>query len=171
MARWILPSALVEVDLGRRTVEFGPGPGVTTELLSALTEDLVAVEIDPELASSLAERLADRPGVRVIRADAARTGLPGGSVDSVVCLTMLHHVPTAGQQDAIFAEARRLLAPGGVFAGSDSLDGPDFRELHAGDTCNPVPPDTLESRLAAAGFAEVQVMLDEWGVRFRALAR
>jgi SAM-dependent methyltransferase len=168
VARWILPSALAEVDLGARTVEFGPGPGVTTELLAALTDDLVAVEIDPELAARLAYRMADRPGVRVVRADAARSGLPDASADSVVCLTMLHHVPTVAHQDAIFTEARRLLVPGGVFAGCDSLDGPDFRELHESDTCNPIPPDTLEARLSAAGFSTVEVMFDEWGVRFRA---
>ncbi|GHF16232.1 hypothetical protein GCM10010359_17110 [Streptomyces morookaense] len=35
-----------------------------------------------------------------------------GRFDSVVCFTMLHHVPTPAAQDRLFAEAHRVLRPG-----------------------------------------------------------
>ena len=169
VSRWIVPWTLGGVVLGPRTVEFGPGPGLTTDALALLTGDLIAVEIDPDLATALTARFAGQPGVRVICADAALTGLDEASADCVVCMTMLHHVSTPQHQDAIFREAHRLLGPGGgVFAGSDSLDAPDFRQLHRGDTCNPIPPETLETRLHDAGFADVSVEVNEWALRFRA---
>jgi ubiquinone/menaquinone biosynthesis C-methylase UbiE len=34
---------------------------------------------------------------------------------------MLHHIPTAAQQDQAFAEVARVLRPGGTFAGTDSI--------------------------------------------------
>src|SRR4051794_23392155 len=90
VSRWIVPWTLEDVDLGTRTVEFGPGPGLTTDVLTSLSGDLIAVELDPGLAASLAARLRGRPGVRVIRADAGQTGLDDASSDSVICMTMLH---------------------------------------------------------------------------------
>ena len=169
VSRWIVPWTLEGVELGASTVEIGPGPGLTTDALTLLVADLTAVEIDPDLATSLAERFVGDPRVKVVAADAADTGLPTASADSAVCLTMLHHVPTLEHQDAIFAEIRRLLVPGGLFAGSDSLDSPEFRDLHRGDVCLPVSPETLDARLRAAGFAEVAVDTNPWAVRFRAV--
>lgn len=168
--QWIVPWAVEGVDLGDDAVELGPGPGATTDVLSGLVRSLTAVEIDPTLAARLAERYEDNAAVEVVRADATATGLPGGRFDSAVCLTMLHHVPGVAEQDALFAEALRLLCPGGVLLGSDSLDGPEFRELHEGDVCVPVDPATLPDRLAAAGFVGVQVETNEYAVRFRAHA-
>ncbi|MGV9712298.1 class I SAM-dependent methyltransferase [Gordonia sp. NPDC003424] len=166
--RWIVPWTLEGIDLGIRTVEFGPGPGATTTVLAERATSLVAVEIDPDLAARLRAKFADTSGVRVVEADATRTGMADGEFTSVVCMTMLHHVPSRDLQDALFAEAHRLLAPGGVFAGSDNLDSDEFREFHRGDVCVPVPPDTLAERLLAAGFADATVDVNEWAVRFRA---
>jgi SAM-dependent methyltransferase len=165
---WIVPWAVEGVDLGDDVVELGPGPGATTDVLHTMVRSLTAVEIDPVLATRLAERYQDNAAVEVVRADATATGLPGGRFDSAVCLTMLHHVPGVAEQDALFAEALRLLRPGGVFLGSDSLDGPEFRDLHEGDICVPLDPATLGARLAAAGFDAVQVETNEYAVRFRA---
>jgi SAM-dependent methyltransferase len=165
---WIVPWAVEGVDLGDDVLEIGPGPGATTEVLHGLVRRLTAVEIDDVLATRLVERYQDNAAVEVVRADATATGLPGDRFDSVVCLTMLHHVPGLSEQDALFAEAFRLLRPGGVFLGSDSLDGPEFRELHEGDVCVPVDPTTLEARLAAAGFVDARVETNEYAVRFRA---
>ncbi len=165
---WIVPWAVEGVDLGDDVVEMGPGPGATTDVLHTLVRSLTAVEIDPVLAARLAERFEDDADVEVVRADATATGLPDGRFDSAVCLTMLHHVPGVAEQDALFTEAFRLLRPGGVFLGSDSLDGPEFRELHVGDVCVPVDPATLGTRLAAAGFVDVHVETNEYAVRFRA---
>ncbi len=87
------------------------------------------------------------------------------SFSGVVSLTMLHHVPTAALQDLLMAEARRVLRPGGVFAGFDGVGSFLFRLFHLGDTYTPVNADTLERRLQAAGFKDVTV--EQGGARFR----
>jgi hypothetical protein len=70
---------------------------------------------------------------------------------------MLHHVPSVDDQDRLLAQLRRVLRSGGLLIGVDSIDRPEWRELHLGDTCVPVDPDTLAERLRRAGFAEVEV--------------
>lgn len=104
----------------------------------------------------------------MIDGDGAEMPLPPGRFDSVVCFTMLHHVPTAGRQDALFAEAMRVLRPGGLFAGSDGLDGRLFRLMHLGDTCVPVPPETAADRLCRIGFTDVEIDTGASSFRFRA---
>jgi hypothetical protein len=82
---------------------------------------------------------------------------------------MLHHVPSADQQDQLFAEVARVLRPGAVFVGVDSLDSPEFRALHVDDICVPVPATGLEPRLLAAGFASAAVEVNPYVMQFRAL--
>ena len=81
---------------------------------------------------------------------------------------MLHHVPSPAAQDKLFSEVARVLRPGGIFAGTDSLDSEEFRELHAGDVCVPVAQETLADRLSGAGFDHITVDTNDYGVRFRA---
>jgi len=85
-----------------------------------------------------------------------------------VCFTMLHHVPTDELQDQLFAEAFRVLRPGGVFAGSDRLPSVMFRLIHIGDTYNPVRPDELRTRLGAAGFRDIHIDVAGMRMRWRA---
>jgi ubiquinone/menaquinone biosynthesis C-methylase UbiE len=164
--RWIIPWVLDGVDLGDDVLEVGPGPGLTTDVLLGLVPRLTAVEINVELAASLRGRLVDG-NVEVICADATAMPLRGARFSGAVCLTMLHHVPTAVQQDALFAEIHRVLRPGGLLAGQDSLASPELRALHHDDTYLPVDPSGLATRLAAAGFAAVTVDTNDYAVRFR----
>ncbi|MGO4612791.1 class I SAM-dependent methyltransferase [Nocardia sp. 2YAB30] len=154
------------LDLGDEALEIGPGYGANVSALLDRTATLTGVEIDPALAA----RLRARHGgvMTVIDGDGTDMPLPPGEFDSVVCFTMLHHVPTAGQQDALFAEALRVLRPSGVFAGSDGLDGRLFRLMHLGDTCVPVPPETAADRLRRIGFTDVEVDTGTSSFRFRA---
>jgi SAM-dependent methyltransferase len=165
--RWIIPWVLEDVSTGDRVLEIGPGPGRTTEVLADLAPHLTAVEVDPTLARALADRMAGTK-VEVIEGDATDLQWAEGSFDSVLSFTMLHHLPSVADQDRLFAEALRVLRPGGVFAGTDSLDSPEFRDLHVGDICVPIDPTTLEDRLRSVGFDEVRVDTNEYGVRFRA---
>jgi len=173
-ARWqrtveerLLPWALDGVDLTGRVLEVGPGFGATTRVLARRTEDLTAVEIDPRLAGRLREQLGD--AVTVVTGDGAELPFPDGHFDAVLCFTMLHHVPTPRLQDRILAEARRVLGPGGVLAGSDSLVTTPFRLVHLGDVMVPVDPATLPGRLRAAGFDDVAVSTAAGrSLRFRA---
>jgi hypothetical protein len=81
---------------------------------------------------------------------------------------MLHHVPSAQRQDALFAQVRRVLAAGGTSAGSDSTLDCWFRLLHVRDTMVPLDPATLGDRPAAAGFVDVAVPTAGRSLRFRA---
>jgi SAM-dependent methyltransferase len=165
--QWIIPRVVTDLELGDDVLEVGPGPGLTTDVLRGMTKQLTAVEVDESLATALATRLAGT-NVEVVHADATRLPYPDGRFTAALSFTMLHHVPTAELQDQLFAEVARVLRPGAVFAGTDSRDSEDFRALHVDDICVPIPPDTFEDRLRAAGFTHIHVESDEYGVHFRA---
>ncbi|BBX96120.1 hypothetical protein MLAC_14140 [Mycobacterium lacus] len=163
----VLPWALAGVELGDNTLEIGPGYGAFLRVLVDKTPKLTAVEIDAPMAQRLRRLYGDR--ARIINGDGTDTGLPADEFSSVVSFTMLHHVPTADLQNRLFAEAFRVLRPGGVFAGSDGVPTVTFRILHIRDTCNPVPPETMPDRLRAAGFHNVHVEVGAGRQRWRAV--
>ena len=167
LRKWVIPGATDGVTLGQHALEVGPGPGRTTEILKGMAPKLTAVEIDPMLAARLAERMAGT-NVTVVEADATALPFPDAHFDSALSFTMLHHVPTAELQDRLFAEVRRVVRPGGVFVGVDSLDSEGFRSLHVDDICVPVPPETVERRLRAAGFSNVHMLPNEYVMQFHA---
>lgn len=164
----LLPWTLEQTELGEHLLEIGPGPGLTTDLLRHRAGRVTAVELDADLAQALQARMQGT-NVAVTNADAAETGLDDASCSSAACFTMLHHVPTPAAQDAIFREVRRVLEPGGVFVGVDSIESERLRAAHVDDIFNPVDPDTLHTRLEAAGFADVTVEQRSTQVRFRAV--
>ncbi len=163
----LLPWVLGDVEVSGRVLEIGPGPGVTTEWLAERVENLTAVEIDPMLATSLRQRVGGE-GVEVIEADATQLPLPDDCFDTVVCFTMMHHIPSASLQDAMFREVRRVLKPSGSFLGSDSTSSFVFRLAHLADTMVMVDPDTLPARLKAAGFDVAGAQPGSGAFRFRA---
>lgn len=167
IADTVLPRALDGITLGPHVLELGPGYGASTRPLVARAKSLTALESDPQLAARLRAQLRS---VRVVDGDATDMAFAAGSFSAVVCFTMLHHLPCPSAQDRLFAEAARVLRPGGVFAGTDSQPSLRFRLVHLGDTCTPVDPGTLPGRLAAAGFTRVTVEADRRLVRFAAYA-
>jgi SAM-dependent methyltransferase len=94
---------------------------------------------------------------------------PDETFSAVLSFTMLHHVPSSGLQDRLFAEACRVLRPGGIFVGSDSRWSLRMWLYHLADTLVPIDPKQLPDRLRAAGFEEVNV--EALGGRFRFRAR
>lgn len=162
----LMPWAVGDVPLDGDVLELGPGYGITTTWLAQHGGNLTAVEVDPTLAAALRTKFDGTVDIR--EGDAAALPFPDKSFDTVVCFTMLHHVPTAAQQDRLFAEAKRVLRPGGVFAGSDSRLSLRFRIIHIGDTMTPVSPDTLPDRLIGAGFEKAKVSVGGRSIRFRA---
>jgi SAM-dependent methyltransferase len=159
----VLPEALDGLVLGDDVLEIGPGYGATTARLWQIAPKLTAIEIDQALAVDLAERF---PAIEVVHGDAARLPFASDRFSAVVCLTMLHHVASKSAQGSIFAEARRVLRPGGIFAGSDSMASRGLAAFHGHDTYVPVDPRTLPRRLRRAGFVASDVRVTSPGERF-----
>ncbi len=164
----VVPRVLDGVPLGDRVLELGPGYGASTRPLAERTKSLTAVESDPKLASRLRAQLGQ--SVAVLHGDATDLAFGPATFTAAVCFTMLHHLPSGDAQDRLFAEAARVLVPGGVFAGTDSQPSWRFRLIHLADTCNPVDPGTLAGRLAAAGFGQVKIDTSHGAVSFVAQA-
>jgi len=163
----VIPWVLEGLELGPNVLEIGPGPGITTELLHPRFERLTCIEIDSGFARSLSKRMSGK-NVTVLRQDATAMSFPSASFDGALSFTMLHHVPSAALQDRLLSEVARVLRPGGIFAGVDSLSSRGFRLLHLFDTMVVVDPASFPKRLEAAGFVDVQVDVNPYAFRFRA---
>jgi ubiquinone/menaquinone biosynthesis C-methylase UbiE len=159
--------ALLGVELGQNVLELGPGPGLTTELLGPKVRRLTALELDPQLASSLVARWSGR-NIEIVTGDATAMPFSDAQFSGVVAFTMLHHVPSPTLQDKLLLEVARVLQPGGVFAGSDSRQRLFMRLIHIGDTLVPVNPDTFGTRLEAAGLQVVNLAKDSQTFFFHA---
>ncbi len=112
-------------------VDAGCGTGAASASLAARYRgaNVLAVDLAPRMAARAALRNPRwrRHRIRAVCADAAALPLPAQSVDLVVSNLML---PWHPDPDAVFAECRRVLRPGGLLTFS-SL-GPDtLRELRA----------------------------------------
>ena len=167
----IVPPTIDGAELGDDVLEVGPGFGPATEVLSQRAPRLTALEIDPALASALRDKLGER--AEIVDGDATAMPFPDRSFSGAACFTMLHHVPSTELQDRLFGEVFRVLEPGGVFAGTDSVDGGLlFALAHVGDINVPIDPETLASRLETAGFERVSIERGDGvaakTVRFRA---
>lgn len=159
-----LPKQLSGVELGDDVLEVGPGFGATTRVLVDRVPALTVLEIDPASTDLLQAEFGDR--AEIVLGSGAEMPFPDGSFSAVVCFSMLHHVPTAALQDAIFAEAARVLRPGGVFFGTDNLPSLLLRIGHIGDTMNMLDPAALPARLEQAGLERVVVQHRPKAVRF-----
>lgn len=153
----LLPWLASTIELGDDVLEIGPGPGLTTDLLRQRVAAVTAVELDADLAADLKVRLAGS-NVEVIWGDGTELRLPDNRFSAATCFAMLHHVPSEAAQDQLFGELHRVLRPGGSFVATDSLDTERIRQAHIDDTYVPLDPATLESRLRAAGFANVTLV-------------
>jgi SAM-dependent methyltransferase len=168
----VLPFAfgpLEPLDLGREVLEIGPGPGMATDLMRSRVPRLTSIELDPGLAAALRSRLAGT-NVDVVEGDATAMPFDDGRFTGAVTFTMLHHVPTVELQDSMFREVARVLRPGGLFIATDGVARDELAALHDDDIYNPVDPTTLEERLTAAGFRNIEVDANDlaWACRARA---
>jgi ubiquinone/menaquinone biosynthesis C-methylase UbiE len=163
----ILPWTLNELHLGDEVLEVGPGPGLTTDWLRDRCPSLTCLEIDPALARNLCKR-AGNASLKVQIGDATRMPFEDRHFSAVLAFTMLHHIASPELQNRAFAEAYRVLQPGGVFAGVDSTMSLRMRIFHIGDTMVTVEPADLPARLNAANFTDVRVETMKGRFRFRA---
>lgn len=106
---WLLQHARIAPN--DDVVELAPGVGTTArELLALHPASYVGVERDEAAASFIRDTL----GLRIVNADASRTGLPNGSATVVIGEAVLS-MQGASRKRAIFSEAHRLLRGDGRY--------------------------------------------------------
>jgi len=166
--RQVLPWMLQGSELGDHVLELGPGPGAATEELGRLASRVTSLEYDRAFAAKLGARM-NGSNAAAIRGDAAALPFADGTFSSAIAILMLHHLRSNELQNRAFAEAWRVLRPGGVFLAFEIQDGWLHRLGHIRSTFVPVAPATAFARLTAAGFSKVTVDIQRGGYRFRAL--
>jgi len=96
-----------------RVLEIAAGTGVVTRALAAALRDahIVATDLNPAMLERAARIGTGRP-VEWRQADAMQLPFGDGTFDAVVCQFAAMFFP---DKAAAYAEARRMLAPGGLF--------------------------------------------------------
>lgn len=99
------------VERPRLVVDLGCGTGLSTRAWSGTAERVVGIEPNPAMLA-VAE---PAPGVEYRRGYSNDTGLPDARADIVTASQSLHWM----EPEPTFAEAARILRPGGIFAAYD----------------------------------------------------
>jgi SAM-dependent methyltransferase len=105
---------LARVERPRLVVDVGAGTGLSTRPWADLADEVVGVEPNPEMRAA-AEADTPYPNVRYVEGYSDATGLPAAGADIVTYSQSLHWM----EPQPTFAEAARVLRPGGVFAAYD----------------------------------------------------
>lgn len=107
---WIFSA--VRDHLGDRVLEVGAGIGNITRFLLD-TRELTCIEPDPAYREYLARRFEKHLNVRVLPYSVEQcpnADVAAGSLDAVVCLNVLEHIP---DDAAVLRRFHELLVPGG----------------------------------------------------------
>jgi SAM-dependent methyltransferase len=97
---------------GASLLDLGCGGGQLCLDAAELGWKVVGVDVAPAMVEEARELCAGRD-VEFVVGSFDESGLPDGSVDAVTAMGLIEYLPADG---ALFAEARRLLRPGGRFA-------------------------------------------------------
>ena len=155
-----------DLPTGGDVLDVGNGLGVQDPLIASVAAPRSLTAVNITLSQLLAGRqhLAEA-GARPVNADATRLPLRDGCVDGLISVEAAFHFSSRRR---FFAEARRVLRPGGVLSMSDiptlrMLRGP--REMAAAvsqlriwglRSSAAASPDAIAGLAAAAGFVDVR---------------
>lgn len=145
---------LVRADGGGLVADVGCGPGQVTALLRReFGLDSYGVDLSPEMVA-LARR--ENPGVRFEVGDLRALDLTDGALAGLVSWFSFIHVPPA-ELDTVWAEFRRVLAPGGPLVLAFQVGDKPFHLDEAFGWSLDLDyqrwrPERLVERLSEAGF-------------------
>jgi ubiquinone/menaquinone biosynthesis C-methylase UbiE len=114
---------------GARLLELGCGAALTTRRLaeSFPVREIIAMEVD-RIQHEKNLLIPDLPQVTFVYGGAQAIDLPDRSVDAVIMLKSLHHVPV-DDMDRAFLEIARVLRPGGLAYISEPVYAGEFNEI------------------------------------------
>ena len=161
------PTALAELKAGEVVLDLGSGGGIDV-LLSArrvgptgkaygldMTDEMLALARENQARSGLTN-------VEFLKGEIEHIPLPDNSVDVIISNCVIN---LSADKDRVFAEAFRVLKPGGRFAVSDVVvRGDDVpaevrrsMELWVGCVAGALEEATYRSKLAGAGFEAIDI--------------
>jgi arsenite methyltransferase len=161
------PAALAELKAGEVVLDLGSGGGIDV-LLSArrvgATGKAYGLDMTDEMLTLARENQA-RSGltnVEFLKGEIEHIPLPDSSVDVIISNCVIN---LSADKDRVIAEAFRVLKPGGRFAVSDVVVRGDnvpaemrrSLELWVGCVAGALEETSYRSKLAAAGFEEIDV--------------
>ena len=100
----------------RRAVEIGSGLGRVCLALSSRFEEVVGVDVSPEMVQRARELVSDPKVSFQVGDGSGLSGIDDASVDLVVSFTVFQHIPKAAIVQRYLADAGRVLRPGGLLA-------------------------------------------------------
>lgn len=112
-----------------RLLELGCGAAFTTRRLAEAFDlaEIVAMEVD-RVQHEKNLLIPDLPNVNFVYGGAQAIDLPDASVDAVIMLKSLHHVPMQ-DMDQAFREIARVLRPGGLLYISEPVYAGAFNDI------------------------------------------
>ncbi|WOS42754.1 class I SAM-dependent methyltransferase [Xanthomonas rydalmerensis] len=166
---WMDAMQVLVEPVGKRIADVGCGGGLYSLAWHALgAAHVTGVDFSAEMVAASRERGAGVDDVCFVQGSAAATGLPTASCDVVFQRALIHHLP---DYVACFAEARRLLAPGGRLLVQDrtpeDVDLPGssthlrgyffdcFPRLRAVEAGRRPTHATVAAAMQAAGFTDI----------------
>jgi len=160
------PTALAELAPGETVLDLGSGGGIDV-LLSARrvgpTGKAYGLDMTEEMLALAREnqRKAGVDNVEFLRGEIEAIPLPDDSVDVIISNCVIN---LSADKDRVFAEALRVLRPGGRFAVSDVVVRgdvpPQIRrsiELWIGCVAGALEEDEYRAKLAKAGFEAIDL--------------
>lgn len=132
---------LAQIERPRLVADLGSGTGLSTRFWAARADQIVGIEPSAEMRTQ-AEARTTTENVRYLDGFSHQTSLPDASADIVTCSQSLHWM----DPESTFAEAARILRPGGVFAAYDN-DWPPTCDAEA-----EIAYVNFETRAEAMGF-------------------
>jgi ubiquinone/menaquinone biosynthesis C-methylase UbiE len=177
-AGWVEAIRRIADPTGKRVADIGCGGGIYSLACRGTgAGDVVGIDFSKEMVAAARDQTAGLSHLSFRQGDATATGLPSASVDIVFQRALIHHLRG---YEACFAEARRVLVPGGRLIVQDrtpadvELPGsPEhlrgyfferFPRLLAVETGRRPTDATVRMALRAAGFRDIE-NVSLWEVR------
>jgi SAM-dependent methyltransferase len=161
-----VPTAVADLAAGETVLDLGSGAGADVLISArrvgpkgkAFGLDMTDEMLDLARANAAA---AGATNVEFLRGYTEEIPLPGASVDVVISNCVIN---LAGDKDRVFAEAARVLKPGGRFAVSDVVADPGMDDATRADMAawtgciaGALTRDEFFAGLEAAGFEGIEI--------------